>query len=209
MLCCANCFVSPTLKDHIDSEGFISDCDFCSSKSTKCIEPPHLFDYFKFLFSLYREIQYGIDYFEGDDPLDNGESIFELVENKWYPIFSEQFDEDNKVTFWDELTTPDIFDKDNPKIDPTSLWTWDESAFEESWDQLSRHLKEKRRFSIANKGLTNFIRFLPPVLETIEITIPAKTFFFRSRLGPGISFKPYSCGKMGSPPLKKLLQVVG
>jgi hypothetical protein len=205
MLCCDNCFVSPTLKDHINSKGFISDCDFCSSKGLKCIEPLHLFHCFKCMFSLYREVQYGIDYFEGDEPIDNGESIFELIEDTWHPIFSDQFDENNKATFWDELTTPDIFDKDNPKIDSTGLWTWDESAFEESWAQLSKHLKEKRRFTITDEVLSHFIEFLPAVLETIEVSIPSKKILYRSRLGPGRSLKPYPCDKMGSPSPEKTI----
>jgi len=38
MQCCANCFISPKLKEYIDDEGTVGDCVFCSNFAF--ISPP-------------------------------------------------------------------------------------------------------------------------------------------------------------------------
>ena len=101
MQCCANCFVSQTLKDHIDTENTVGDCDFCSSKNVKCLKVSDLHELFEPIFGLYREIEYGRDYFKDDDPIDHGELLPRLIEEDWHPIFSEDFNEDMLDDFWD------------------------------------------------------------------------------------------------------------
>lgn len=56
MLCCANCFTSETLKDHINDIGSPDDCNFCQSENIKCLEVKELYEFFKPIFQMYREI---------------------------------------------------------------------------------------------------------------------------------------------------------
>ena len=56
MLCCENCFTSETLKDHINDIGSPDDCNFCQSENIKCLEVKELYEFFKPIFQMYREI---------------------------------------------------------------------------------------------------------------------------------------------------------
>ncbi|WP_189286495.1 RES family NAD+ phosphorylase [Bacillus pumilus] len=54
--CCSNCFVDMQFKNYITSNGFLSNCDFCQKKDTKCIylDNEIFFKLFKFLKSIYE-----------------------------------------------------------------------------------------------------------------------------------------------------------
>lgn len=54
--CCSNCFVDKQFKDYIISNGFLSNCDFCQTKDTKCIylDNEIFFKLFKFLKNIYE-----------------------------------------------------------------------------------------------------------------------------------------------------------
>ena len=100
LICCNNCFNNNNLKDYISEGDFIDDCDFCLSKNIKCIEVAKLYDMFSPLIELYREAEYGVDYYEGGDP--PGESLPDKIDHDW-EIFSELFDYDKENDFWEEL----------------------------------------------------------------------------------------------------------
>ncbi|AMM89642.1 hypothetical protein UP15_11825 [Bacillus pumilus] len=54
--CCSNCFVDKQFKNYIASNGFLSNCDFCQMKDTKCIylDNEIFFKLFKFLKNIYE-----------------------------------------------------------------------------------------------------------------------------------------------------------
>lgn len=82
MPCCANCFVSPTLKEHIETNGAESVCEFCSSQYVKCVSVSDLYEFFEPIFGMgmYRDIEYGKDYLKGMDPNNHGESLPRSIE---------------------------------------------------------------------------------------------------------------------------------
>lgn len=205
MQCCANCFVSPTLKDHIDTEGTVGNCDFCSSKKVKCLKVSDLNELFEPIFGLYREIEYGTDYFQGDDPIDHGELLPRLIENDWYPIFSDDFDEDMLDDFWNSLVEQERFDKDYSPLDLSGLYVMSEDSFENSWDYFSDYLRTDRRFTIIRDDILHFTEFLPELLSGIEVQVNSGEKYFRARLGSGEETEPFPKEKMGAPPPERTL----
>ena len=203
MYCCANCFVSPTLKDHVNTEGSVADCDFCPSKDVKCVEVSALYEFFEPIFEMYRETEYGRDYFKGEDP--RGEVLSSLIENDWYPIFSDDFDEDMTDNFWDALVERIWVDKDNLPKDLSALCIEKEGSFENYWDSFSDYLKNERRFTIEREELQHFTGFLPQLLSSIEVKVKQGEEYYRARLGQGEKTKPFPNEKMGAPPSEKTL----
>jgi len=205
MKCCANCFASPTLQEHINEEGIIGDCYFCQIHNTKCIAVGDLYSFFATLFELYKEPEYGIDYYKGDDPTEFGETLPYLLEDEWYPIFSDDFNESKKSDFWEILFDSQRFDKDYSTIDQYTLHINRDGQFENPWEKFSCYLKERRRFTIQNEQLKNFIKFLPDVLSGMESEIEEGKHFFRARIGPEDESEPFPKEKMGTPPPEKTL----
>lgn len=205
MYCCANCFVSPTLKEHIKTDGTDSVCDFCSSKNVKCVRVSDLNEFFEPIFGMYREIEYGKDYFKGDDPISHGELLPDLIENDWYPIFSDDFDENMLDDFWNALVKQEWVDKDYPPIDLSALCVMKEGSFENYWGSFSDYLKNERRFTIEREDLQHFTEFLPELLSGIEVKVKQGEEYFRARLGSGDKTEPFPKEEMGSPPPEKTL----
>jgi len=205
MYCCVNCFVSPTLKEHIDSDGNVRDCDFCSSEDVKCVAVFGLYDFFRPIFGMYREIEYGTDYFEDDDPIKHGELLPRLIENDWHPIFSDDFDEGKLDDFWDSLVETDWYDKDDPPIDLSSLYTDVEKEFEDFWGSFTFYITNKRRFTIEDENLKHFIEFLPEMLSGIEVKVEKDEKYYRTRLESGDETEPLPKEKMGAPPPENTL----
>lgn len=146
MRCCTHCFVSPTLKDYIENEGKVGCCDFCSNKNVKSLNVSDLHELFEPMLGLYREIEYGKDYFEGD-AIDHGELLPRLIEDDWSPMFSDDFDEDMLDDFWNSLVEQEHFDKDYPATDLSRLYVMAEGFFEDAWDYFSDYLRTNRRFT--------------------------------------------------------------
>lgn len=205
MQCCTNCFVSPTLKEHIETEGTVGDCDFCSSDDVKCLKVSDLHELFEPIFGLYREIEYGRDYFKGDNPIDHGELLPGLIENDWYPIFSDDFDEDMRDDFWDSLVVQEWIDKDDPPLDLSGLYVMSEGSFEYSWDYFCDYLRTDRRFTIIRDDILHFTEFLPELLSGIEVQVNSSEKYFRARLGSGEKTEPFPKEKMSAPPPERTL----
>ena len=199
MQCCANCFVSPILKDHIDTEGAVGDCDFCSSNNVKCLKVSDLRELFEPIFGLYREIEYGRDYFQGDDPIDHGELLPGLIEDDWHPIFSDDFDEDMLDDFWKSLVGQEWVDKDHTPLDLSGLYVRREDSLEYYWDSFSDYLRTERRFTIIRDDILHFTEFLPELLSGIEVQVNSGEKYFRARLGSGEEIEPLPKEKMGAP----------
>jgi hypothetical protein len=203
VVCCTNCFNSASLRELIETKGDLGNCDFCSSKNLKCVEVDRLSDSFEEIFSLYREIEYGFDYFEDDDPHEHGDFLFKLVDQDWYWIFSDKFDENKKEIFWKNLSSKGHYDKDDPPRDSLALYKWDEGPYKESWFRFSDYLMRNKRFTITDESVKEFVEFLPDLVNSIETEIPSGTFFYRARLGPEEGFDPYPKNEMGAPPPEK------
>ena len=206
MYCCANCFDSPTLKEHINSEGSIGDCDCCSSKRIKIIAVSDLYEFFEPIFKMYREIEYGRDYHSEDNPLDHGELLPWLINDEWAP-FSEAFNFDILPDFFEALIPlPGGKDDIENSLDLSSVYTSVESGFDDSWYSFSQYLKNNRRFTIIDEGILHFTGFLPDVLSGIEIKVGKNKKYYRARLGSGNNRKPLPKNEMGAPlPEKTLL----
>lgn len=203
MLCCGNCFESKYLKRYIIEKGQIDDCDFCFSDNIKCIEVSNLYGLFVPLFSLYKECEYGIDYFEDDDP--HGDSLPYLIEDAWN-IFSEKFDFNKSDEFWEELVrNSNGSNGDDVQIDLDSLWIAGhdlDSSLQYLWDDLAEHLKRERRFIINNERIQNVLDILPLSLELTSIQVKINTIYFRARIGPEDAEekqRPFRNKEMGAP----------
>ncbi len=204
MYCCCNCFISPTLKEYINEKGTLGDCEFCPSRNIKIIEVCDLYDYFEPIFGLYRELEYGIDYFEGSDPLDYGNNLPYLIQEDWPHIFSDEFNHEALDYFWESLIEVDRYDKDDPPLNIHDLFVRIDNTFDELWDSFSDYLKRERRFTINREDLQYLIEILPEVLSRIEINV-IQNEYFRARLGLEEGIRPFPCEKMGAPPPEKTL----
>ena len=201
MLCCANCFVSPTLIDHLEAEGSKDDCEFCGGKDVKCVEVSDLYEFFVPIFGLYRECEYGKDYFEGEEA--RGELLPDLIQYEWYPIFSDDFDMDKVDDFWEALVETLWYDKDDPPLDLSTLFVEIDLGFDISWEFFADYLKKERRFTIENEELKHFVNFLPELLSGIEVKVDVGERYYRARLGSVTETKPFPKEKMGTPPPEK------
>lgn len=211
MLCCGNCFESQTLKKHIAMAGEISNCDFCASRRVKCVEVSELYESFLPVISLYREIEYGVDYFEDDDPLGFGDLLPDLIEQDWYPIFSDRFDHDKRDDLWRELIKQEHYDKDNPPLNLNSLWVERgdrQNHPYDTWGRLSDYLKTERRFFVADESLIGTLNSLPDILAGATLTIPVGERLYRARIGSVmrkvVKYRekrmPFKRKEMGAPP---------
>lgn len=217
MQCCPNCFESQTLRQFIENNGELGNCDFCLSESVPCLEVTELYPLFQPLLGLYRKVDYGRDYDEDGSPLDIGEELPSLIEDDWHPIFSDQFirnvrDEDSTwfeseriVAFWAELF------QENPSV-LSSLWVerdLPESQLNSFWPRLSSYLKLERRFIIDDEELKQGIARLPEILERASITVPAGQKWFRARGGCNVDLSgkkiPFEKTEMGAPPPERLV----
>ena len=159
MYCCPNCFKSPTLREFIEEKGSTDDCDFCFSENVKTIHPSDLYELFESILRMYREIEYGRDYFKDDDPYKHGELISFLVCDEWSP-FSYRFDDNKHSNFFD-LLIPQPMDKDDfqDHLDTSAFYTNKESYFENSWKSFSDYLKKNVVFLSGMKAYCISLNF--------------------------------------------------
>jgi RES domain-containing protein len=193
------------LKELFNDKETVGDCDFCPSENVKCIEVSELCESFVPIFQFYREIEYGRDFIKGDDPINHGEFLPDLIENEWHPIFSDDFDLDKSDEFWDSLVEQKWIDKDNLPLDLSGLYVMIEDSFEDYWDSFSDYLKTNRRFTIKRDDVLHFADFLPELLSGIEVKVNSGDKYYRARLGTGEETEPFPKEKMGAPPPEKTL----
>jgi RES domain-containing protein len=155
------------------------------------------------LIELYREAEYGEDYYEDSDP--PGENLPDKIYNDW-EIFSELFDYEKLNDFWEELVNYNNGSKDLEPINLYGFWIGDEEldySIDHLWEDLSNHLKKERRFIISNERIENILSRLPVAIERTYRNINVGKKFYRARLGPdnadefGKAFTPK---QMGMPP---------
>ena len=154
---------------------------------------------------MYREIEYGRDYYSDDNPIDHGELLPWLINDDWSP-FSEDFNYDILYDFFNSLI-PLPTNKDDIENfwDLSSLYTNVERGFDDSWHSFSQYLRNKRRFTIEDEDILHFTGFLPEVLSGIEIKIGKDEKYYRARLGSGNDKKPLPKNEMSAPPPEKTL----
>jgi hypothetical protein len=179
------------LKEHINEKGILGDCEFCSSRGVKIIEVCDLYESFEHIFGLYREIEYGTDYYEGNDPIDYGNNLPYLIEEDW-TIFSDQFNYEKVDSFWESLTNLEWYDKDNPPIDIHGLFIRINNTFNELWESFCDYLKYEWRFIIRREDFQHLIDILPEFLSIIEIAV-IKREYFRARIGLDEGIRPFPC----------------
>ena len=150
---------------------------------------------------MYRECEYGRDYFEGEEP--RGELLPDLIQYEWYPIFSDDFDTDKVDDFWEAIVETLWYDKDDPPLDLSTLFVEIDLGFDISWESFADYLKKERRFTIENEELKHFVNFLPELLSGIEVKVDFGERYYRARLGSVEKTKPFSKEKMGTPPPEK------
>ncbi len=210
MYCCAECFTSPTVKEHINSEGTEDDCELCGSTNVKTVDSSELYELFKPIFDLYREIEYGTDYFEDDDPIDHGDSLTQLLEDHWYDIFSDQVDDDMHQEFFKSVISGGTYDKHSPDDGPPDLGTLytrdDDDGSGELWWRLRTYLMHERRFLIKDERISYFIATIRETLLGLETKVSAGQTYYRARLDSGERTKPLPKEEMGARPPEKVTE---
>lgn len=210
MYCCAECFTSPILKEHINSEGTLDTCELCGSTKVKTVDSSDLYELFKPLFDLYREIQYGIDYIEEEDPTDKGETLPQLLQQDWYDIFSEKANDNMYDDFFESVIGGGTYDKHSPDDGPPDLSTLytsiDDDYSGELWWRLREYLMHERRFSIKDERIAHFIDTIQETLLGLETKVRAGQTYYRARLDSGERDKPLPCEEMGTPPPEKVTE---
>jgi hypothetical protein len=182
MLCCANCFDHPWLKDNIrDHSTQEGDCQYCDSKSVQLIEAGELFPFFENLISIYSPLVAGKTIDDLEDPLHVGDPLLWLVQEDWQ-VFNDRNPENNSGRLLDEIVNS-TWDDDSGEspISWNELYTrrvslW-HSSRAERWDDFCDEVKDKPDLK------PTFDDILGEDLSRQEANLNAGTTIYRARPG--------------------------
>jgi hypothetical protein len=193
MLCCSECFSSSYLKDIINSNITIGDCDFCNTKGTATYNPNELALFFQNIFDLYKvdsklgnsiEVQIESDFqgkiFSSKISTNRKQLLTEIIAddfNKYKRLFK------NKVVLKHISST-----KKNSLVKPLQI----------SWEKFADEIKSTNRFHIQN---TLNLSKLQHLLNRYVKLIPKGKKYYRARISENID--GYKIGEMKNPPPEK------
>lgn len=190
MFCCSECFSSSYLKDIINSNPTIGNCDFCGSENIAVYDPRELALIFQKVLDLYIinpgignsiEIQIESDFKEKIFSAKSRKNVRLLLQE----IMSDGFHEYEDF-FIEKIVLKHIADSNNnEKVKPLEI----------SWDRFAKEIKSTNRFFIQN---ALDLEILSDLLANYEKKYTKGKIYFRARIAENIIGYPLE--KMKNPP---------
>jgi hypothetical protein len=188
MKCCTSCFVSPHLKNKINRERVIENCDFCGCNDECVIESRELLFSFQSIFEQYTlsdDGDYAVNQLKKDFP----QLIFADLSNDIITRLLNEIFVDELDTYTDFLTKRIIL---KSKVNPD--YADDINALQVSWDAFVKEIKAENRFHLKSVLDPNKLEKLLGMTATyLE---PGK-ILFRGRISDSAG---YTRDRMGNPP---------
>lgn len=193
MHCCSECFSSSYLKDIINSNVIIGDCDFCGTTNIAIYDPKELALFFQNIFDLYKvdskigasiEIQIELDFqgkiFSNKISINRKKLLTEIV--------SDDFDKYKNI-FKSKVALKHLSNKKkNAKVKPLQI----------SWEKFAEEIKSTNRFHIQN---TLDLSKLDQLLNRYKRQIPKGKKYYRARISD--SSLGFKISEMKNPPPEK------
>lgn len=193
MHCCSECFSSSYLKDIINSNVTIGDCDFCGTLNVAIYDPKELALFFQNIFDLYKvdskigaslEIQMELDF--------QGKIFSNKISANRKKLLNEIITDDfikYKRIFKGKVALKHINNKKkNTKVKPLQI----------SWEKFADEIKSTNRFHIQNA--LDLLK-LEQLLKRYVRQIPKGKKYFRARISD--SSAGFKIGEMKNPPPEK------
>lgn len=179
MNCCSECFNSPYLKDKINRNKSVGECDFCGSVNTHIIDPRELSYSFQSIFDLYvigdsgKQATHQLEHdFSG---LIFSTSNHETVDKLLRAIFT-----DDLQTYGDYLNNNILLScNENPQ------YTKEVSSLQLTWENFVNEIKSINRFHITS--VFDFAK-LEHILKINSVKISKGKIFYRGRLSDVAGF---------------------
>ena len=214
MLCCKECFSSPTLRCLISEKGTSGDCECCMAQKVPVVEARTLAGSFGWIDDVY----YAADELDetnvdGTCVRVKGKRLSDLVQTDWQ-LFSDGFRQDMRERFLKVVMPEDDRGKE--------LWGRRREiaahpSMVEQWQAIGGNLVNSRRFfpdvEIRDRDWpkqlhaqgefaplwASTLKWLPPILERLAGHLPAQAYW-RARINKDGRREPYPACKMGPPP---------
>ncbi len=193
MHCCSECFSSSYLKDIINSNVTVGNCDFCGTVDIAIYDPKELALFFQNIFDLYKidkangtsiEIQIESD-FKGKIFSDKISVNRKKLLNE---IIYDDYDKYKRL-FTGKVVLKHISNRKNSvKVKPLQI----------SWEKFAEEIKSTNRFHIQN-ALDLFK--LQQLLNRYERHIPRSKKYYRARISD--TSAGFKIGEMKNPPPEK------
>ncbi len=193
MHCCSECFSSSYLKDIINSNVTIGNCDFCRTTNVAIYNPKELALFFQNIFDLYKvdskigasiEIQIELDFqgkiFSNKISVNRKKLLNEII--------ADDFDKYKRI-FKGKVALKHINNKKkNTKVKPLQI----------SWEKFAEEIKSTNRFHIQNA--LDLLK-LEQLLNRYKRQIPKGKKYFRARISDNNA--GFKIGEMKNPPPEK------
>lgn len=193
MQCCSECFSSAYLKDIINSNVTLGNCDFCGTNDIGIYDPKELALFFQNIFDLYKidsthgtsiEIQLELDF--------KGKIFSDKISGNRKKLLNEIIADDYnkyKRLFTGKVVLKHIANKKNSsKIKPLQI----------SWERFAEEIKSTNRFHIQNALDLSKLQLL---LKRYERHIPKSKRYYRARISDTIA--GFKVAEMKNPPPEK------
>ncbi len=187
MFCCKNCFSSNYLKEIIEGQGQIGNCDFCNSSDTPLISPGLLFPLFQGILSnFYRD--------------DESASVLVPLLEEVFPvqIFSQTIPE-RKELLLKSIITEEAESFSSIFEGTVSFRLEKENNTKNTWENFKREIKEENRYHIKNALNLDMLEKQFSKSEVSQ-TIPKGAIYYRARISENYGFE---IKDMGNPPAAK------
>lgn len=190
MYCCDSCFNSKYLRDIIQSDPRIGDCDYCDSKDVSVYEPRELIHFFSSILNLY-EVSEGSE-----------KGIVALIKEDFEDnIFSDSVKDVSNLLFEISKGEPEdyiaLFENNVASINQREETANQVEEIHNIWDKFKDEIKNVNRFHINNAIDLQSLETLFKD-EAFHSKIMTGKIFYRSRIATDPEGHPDN--KMGHPP---------
>lgn len=188
MKCCSHCFVSPHLKDKINRNKSIGNCDFCETQNVLTIDPRELSYSFQSIFDLYvlnDKGQQAAVQITQDFP----EVIFSIMELQIVDRLLKEIFADDLQIYGEFFESSIILScNENP------LYAKEVNSLQLTWENFVYEIKSINRFHITS--VFDFVK-LAHLLKINSVKLPKGKIFYRGRISDATG---YPMEQMGNPP---------
>lgn len=192
MLCCTECFNDEYLKDYIEKNGDIGNCEYCNSTQQRCMNTEDLADLFRPLLNvfepigLYDVIEF-IDY----------NSTCDVLDQRWQ-IFSEKSKEKKEFILRDIFVEAEDIIRLEYRYKSSENdfggWLSESGIIQIQWDEFKKELQyENRYFLKTNSRMEEIDTILKGMVETLNV----RENIFRARISR--DDEKFECSNMGKP----------
>jgi len=192
MLCCTECFNDEFLKDYIEKNGSLGNCDYCATKEQKCINVENLSNLFRPLLNVLEPI--GLyDTIE----FTNYESTWDIIDERWQ-IFSDKSKDKKELIMRDMFVGEEDLDGLEHRYQSSENNIWKEMLengfIQMQWDEFKKELQYKNRFFLQSDSKMEVISEL---LEGMVEVLSIEDTVFRARISQ--DKEKLECPMMGKP----------